>query len=112
MLEKQLFVLQDGSSKAYLLMLSHHSVMDGFSSRLFVSEVMETYLQLQRGFSPDINPQQLQYADFSLWQRSKLTSGAWAPQVLSQLRRSQQLRRCLMLLLDDSMIASFDKRSG
>ena len=74
--------MQDESSKAYLLLCSHHSIMDGWSSRVFVSEMVTVYSKLQLGLSSNICPQPLQYADFSLWQRCQLDSGVWAAQVI------------------------------
>lgn len=88
------------SSKAYLMMLSHHSIMDGFSSRLFVSEMETVHSLIQRGFSPDNAPQPLQYADFSLWQRSQLSSGAWTPQVSSCFLSALHFFRCCTMLQD------------
>ena len=73
--------MQDGSSKAYLLLCSHHSIMDGWSSRVFVSEMVAVHSDLQQGLSPNSRPQPLQYADFSLWQRCQLDCGVWAGQV-------------------------------
>ena len=79
-LMRAILVHQDGG-KSYLLMCSHHSIMDGWSSRLFVSEMEAAHSLLQRGFSAETSPNPLQYVDFSQWQRSQLTSGAWGPQV-------------------------------
>ncbi len=56
--------------------------MDGWSSRLFVSEMEATHVALQKGILPEIEPQFVQYVDFSQWQRTQLSSGAWSPQVL------------------------------
>ena len=79
-LMRAILVCQDGG-KSYLLMFSHHSIMDGWSSRLFVSEMEAVHSLLQRGFGTETAPTPLQYADFSQWQWSQLTSGAWGLQV-------------------------------
>ena len=42
-----LLCLQDGHAKPYLLVFTHHSILDGWLSRLFVSEMEATHVALQ-----------------------------------------------------------------
>lgn len=55
-----------------LLINMHHIISDGWSIQIFVSELTQTYLQLARGEKPQLPPLNIQYADFSAWQRKHL----------------------------------------
>lgn len=73
--------------------------MDGWSSRLLVSELEATHTTLQQGFSPDNSPEALQYVDFAIWQRSQLSSSLWRPQVSSAqdlMKLSLDMKRPIM----------------
>jgi hypothetical protein len=50
-----------------------HLICDGTSAYLFLHEVVVAYEALCQGRAPDLRPLPVQYADFSLWQRSWLT---------------------------------------
>ncbi|MEU0148673.1 amino acid adenylation domain-containing protein [Streptomyces sp. NPDC006288] len=56
-----------------LLLVVHHSVSDGWSSEVLVSEVLRGYSARAAG-KPDLLPElPVQYGDFALWQRDRLT---------------------------------------
>ncbi|HWH34841.1 MAG TPA: amino acid adenylation domain-containing protein [Acidimicrobiales bacterium] len=50
-----------------------HLVSDGTSAYIFLSELAATYQALLEGRPPELRPLALQYADFALWQRRRLT---------------------------------------
>jgi amino acid adenylation domain-containing protein len=51
----------------------HHIASDGWSSRLFLSEMAEVYRACIAGEEPKLDPLPIRYADFSAWQRERLT---------------------------------------
>ncbi|MFD8728289.1 amino acid adenylation domain-containing protein [Streptomyces sp. NPDC059611] len=64
-----------------LLLVVHHSVSDGWSSEVLVSEVLRGYAAQVAG-GPDPLPElPIQYGDFALWQRERLTGGRLAQEV-------------------------------
>ncbi|MFJ1551947.1 amino acid adenylation domain-containing protein, partial [Streptomyces sp. NPDC088246] len=78
------FDLSDGSliratlirvaSDEHVLALSmHHVVSDEWSTRIFQRELMHLYDVLRRGGVPSLPPLPVQYADFAVWQRQRLT---------------------------------------
>ncbi len=66
------FVLGEGEH--VLFVLTHHLVFDGWSEALFYRELAELYAAFrQRRPSPLAEPP-IQYADFAVWQRRRLTA--------------------------------------
>ncbi|WEH34008.1 amino acid adenylation domain-containing protein [Streptomyces sp. AM 4-1-1] len=64
-----------------LLLVVHHSVSDGWSSEVLVSEVLRGYAAYARG-EPDPLPElAVQYGDFALWQRDRLSGDRLAAEV-------------------------------
>ncbi|MFH9754822.1 amino acid adenylation domain-containing protein [Streptomyces griseus] len=64
-----------------LLLVVHHSVSDGWSSEVLVSEVLRGYTAYATG-GPDLLAElPVQYGDFALWQRDRLTGGRLAEEV-------------------------------
>ncbi len=61
--------------KHALVLTLHHVVCDGWSMGILVRETGTLYSDLAQGRRPSLPPLPLQYADFSLWQRERL-SGA------------------------------------
>ncbi len=55
-----------------LLLAMHHIVSDGWSMNVFAHELSTLYGAFSRGQPSPLPPLPVQYADFSLWQRSKL----------------------------------------
>ncbi|WP_345983919.1 amino acid adenylation domain-containing protein [Streptomyces sp. DSS69] len=68
-------VLARCSAEEHALFLTvHHIAADGRSEELMVRELMAYYGQLSAGEEyPEPAPPALQYADFAVWQRSRLT---------------------------------------
>jgi amino acid adenylation domain-containing protein len=55
-----------------ILLIAHHVVFDGWSTRILVGEMFELYNSLLEGRIPSLTPLAIQYADFAEWQRSHL----------------------------------------
>ena len=68
------FLLFKGPENYHILLrISHHIVSDGWSEGVLDSELAALYISCRDG-SPSTLPElPIQYADFSLWQRTKLT---------------------------------------
>jgi pristinamycin I synthase-3/4 len=54
----------------------HHVAWDGWSEEIFNRELGQFYDAYRNGLSDTITPLELQYADFTIWQRQWLESGA------------------------------------
>ncbi|OCC09719.1 non-ribosomal peptide synthetase/MFS transporter [Streptomyces sp. PTY087I2] len=64
-----------------LLLVVHHSVSDGWSSEVLVSEVLRGYTAYATGGPDPLTELPVQYGDFVLWQRDRLTGGRLAEEV-------------------------------
>ena len=53
----------------WLLLTSHHIVMDEWSDEIVARELVELYDALHRGRPPELASLPLQYADYAVWQR-------------------------------------------
>jgi amino acid adenylation domain-containing protein len=58
-----------------LLLTAHHTVFDGWSGQVFVNEFAALYGAFVAGRSSPLPEPQIQYADYSTWQRSRLEGG-------------------------------------
>ncbi|HWK54770.1 MAG TPA: condensation domain-containing protein, partial [Hyphomicrobiales bacterium] len=71
-----------------LAICQHHVISDGWSMRILVNELIESYGAFRKQGSPQLEPLPIQYADYAVWQR----------QVFAGEVRERQLdywRRCL-----------------
>ena len=64
-----------------LLHTEHHFVHDGWSYGVFLEELYATYAALLKGEPLSTNSEPVQFAEFALWQREMITSGAWDHQI-------------------------------
>ncbi|MDX3503338.1 amino acid adenylation domain-containing protein [Streptomyces sp. ATCC51928] len=64
-----------------LLLVVHHSVSDGWSSEVLVSEVLRGYTAYATGGPDPLAELPVQYGDFARWQRDRLTGGRLAEEV-------------------------------
>ena len=71
LLRASLMRLGEGEHVALLVM--HHIVSDGWSMDILVREVSRLYAAFARGEASPLPPLPVQYADFALWQRQRLT---------------------------------------
>ncbi|SKA37911.1 non-ribosomal peptide synthase domain TIGR01720/amino acid adenylation domain-containing protein [Chitinophaga eiseniae] len=70
LLRAQLIVL--GKEEHILVLTLHHIVSDGWSTGILVSELQALYDAYANGYTPDLAPLEIQYADYALWQRRQL----------------------------------------
>ncbi|MFF5232190.1 amino acid adenylation domain-containing protein [Dactylosporangium sp. NPDC000521] len=64
-----------------LLLVTHHSISDGWSSEVLVGEVLAGYDAHAAGVPSPVPPLPVQYGDFAAWQRGRLTGDALAREV-------------------------------
>ncbi|MFI2230466.1 amino acid adenylation domain-containing protein [Nocardia testacea] len=57
-----------------LVLVVHHIAMDGWSLEPLAADVATAYRAIRLGARPDIDDEQLQYVDYTLWQRELLGS--------------------------------------
>jgi amino acid adenylation domain-containing protein len=74
-------VFRLGAADHVLAVTVHHSVADGWSMRLFFSELAALYAAFGAGRGSPLPVLPIQYADYALWQR-ELVSGAWLEEQL------------------------------
>jgi amino acid adenylation domain-containing protein len=68
-------LLRIGPRESVFLLTMHHIVTDGWSAGLFVDEFRQLYPALWAETPPDLPDLPIQYADFAVWQRSRLERG-------------------------------------
>jgi amino acid adenylation domain-containing protein len=64
-----------------LLMTLHHTVGDGWSTRLLVREISALYGAFARGLPSPLPELRVQYGDFAVWQRNRLQGAAFEKEV-------------------------------
>ena len=75
-------VIRLGAEEHVLLLSTHHIICDGWSGGVFNREFMALYDAFQNGQREDaLQPPAIQYADFTLWQRSWLEAGTLVEQL-------------------------------
>ncbi|MFF8436296.1 non-ribosomal peptide synthetase/MFS transporter [Streptomyces bacillaris] len=75
-----------------LLLVVHHSVSDGWSSEVLVSEVLRGYTAYAAGGIDPLPELPVQYGDFALWQRERLTGGRLEEEVAYWARELADVR--------------------
>jgi non-ribosomal peptide synthetase component F/acyl carrier protein len=65
----------------WLLRVEHHLLHDGWEYEVFLRELFECYDALCSTREPNLPPLTVQFADFAVWQRRQLASGAWDAQL-------------------------------
>lgn len=69
------------TSEYLLLFTMNHMLCDGWSARIFTEELGATYEALSSGTPPHLPTLNVQYADYSWWQRRQIEDGLWAQEV-------------------------------
>ncbi|MFE7577247.1 amino acid adenylation domain-containing protein [Streptomyces sp. NPDC057521] len=64
-----------------LLLVVHHSVSDGWSSEILISEILRCYAAHVAGEGDPLPELPVQYGDFAQWQRDRLTGDALTAEV-------------------------------
>jgi len=65
---------QQGEADHVLLLVTHHSIIDGISISRLLYEAAELYRSFTGGTECKLEPVEIQYADYALWQRDWLES--------------------------------------
>ncbi len=79
----KVIILRHRKDRYFLLFCSHHIIMDGRSFNVLMTEFSKLYAiyHCNESASDWVNPQ-IQYADFSVWQRNRLDSGIRQQQLI------------------------------
>lgn len=75
---------RDNSNKIkeiYINLIFHHIAFDGWSVDIFLKELVETYYAFLDNSTPSLPELEIQYKDFSLWQKIYLTSNTLKDQI-------------------------------
>ncbi|WP_413456474.1 condensation domain-containing protein (plasmid) [Glutamicibacter sp. FR1] len=74
-------LLSVGPAEHVLVVVKHHIISDGWSMQVFLRELFESYHALANQKQPSLPELPIQYADYALWQRERLTSPAMQNEV-------------------------------
>jgi amino acid adenylation domain-containing protein len=74
-------LLRDGADEQLLLLVCHHIVCDGWSSRILEREVRELVAAVQEHRAPALADPPVRYTDAVAWQRAQLTGPLLADQL-------------------------------
>jgi amino acid adenylation domain-containing protein len=66
-------LIQSQKQEYTLVVTLHHIASDGWSTSVMVREVVELYNAIDQKREPALQPLQIQYADYAIWQRAYLT---------------------------------------
>ncbi len=77
----RLALFRIGPREHILVMTTHHIVSDGWSMGIFVKELTALYRAFSAGEPSPLPELPIQYADFAVWQRGRLTGEALAGQL-------------------------------
>ena len=69
----RIVLLKSASDSHTLLLVIHHIIADGWSLMVLIREVMALYKAFAGGLPANLPPLQIQYADYSHWQRKRLS---------------------------------------
>ena len=83
----RLTVIRLGNHDHGLLVTMHHVVSDGWSTGVLVGELSTLYEAFSRGQSSPLPELSIQYADYAVWQRQWLDSGALETQLSYWVRQ-------------------------
>ena len=66
-----------GDEEHLLLIVTHHSVFDGWSENVLLNEIAALYSSLLKEEPPSLPDLTVQYADYALWQQKQFQGDAW-----------------------------------
>ncbi|MFD0318146.1 amino acid adenylation domain-containing protein [Streptomyces flavalbus] len=94
-----------------VLIALHHAVTDGWSKHVLLDELAQHYHARAQGRPAALPPLPVQYADYAVWQRDRVDSGALEPQ-LAYWERTLAGAPALELPTDRPRPAAFTGRGG
>ena len=65
-------VINTGENENVIAVTMHHIISDGWSINILMSELIRNYLELRKNPNYTTEPLEIQYADYSVWQRDWL----------------------------------------
>jgi amino acid adenylation domain-containing protein len=77
----RVLILKLGDDNHILLLCIHHIVSDGWSMSILCDELEKWYSAFAAGVPADLRELPIQYADFAVWQRSRLEGEQFARQL-------------------------------
>ncbi len=77
----RLHLYQMGKNDYVMLINLHHIIVDGWSIRLLIGEILTIYDALLGGREPVLPPLPVQYVDFAYWQRTWMEQGGFDEQL-------------------------------
>ncbi len=83
-----------------LVVIMHHISTDGWSMGILAADLQAAYAARRRGAEPDLPELEIQYADFSVWQREWLATGVLERSVAHWRERLAGAPRELTLATD------------
>ena len=96
----RMILLRLGAEDWGLLLTVHHIVADGWSMQVLSRELATLYGAFSRGEEPSLPELPIQYADYAVWQRERLSGEVLAEQIAYWRERLTGLPPLLELPLD------------
>ena len=93
-------ILRVGEREHIVSLVIHHIISDGWSSVIFVRELVENYAALAKGTKPVRRPLRIQYADFAAWQLRWMESENFRKQLDYWLKKLENCPPVLELPTD------------
>ncbi|MFM0393223.1 amino acid adenylation domain-containing protein [Paraburkholderia phytofirmans] len=100
-----------GNTQRFLL-TTHHSISDGWSSRVAFDELRAAYAAFAAGSEPQLPTLAIQYADYAQWQRDWLAAGEGERQLAYWRDALRDAPEALALPLDRPRSPEHDYRGG
>jgi amino acid adenylation domain-containing protein len=99
-------LLRIGSGDHILVLIIHHIITDGWSMNLLFHEMGELYAGFVAGRQPQLPTLNLQYSDYSRWQRTAITGDFLAGEINYWKNKLQGAETVLQLPTDHSRQAA------
>ena len=105
-------LLRLNSTEHILILVVHHIIVDGWSMNLLFHEMGELYAGFTTGRQPQLPNLNLQYSDYSRWQRATLTSDFLASELDYWKNKLQSAETVLQLPTDHPRTATHSGRGN
>ncbi|MFN4149918.1 MAG: condensation domain-containing protein, partial [Candidatus Sericytochromatia bacterium] len=74
-------IFKQSEQTYYILLTINHIIADGFSLRVFFSELSQIYISLQENIEIDLPSLPIQYSDYAIWQQEQINKGIYEKQI-------------------------------